>query len=190
MSENKFTCGYCGGKFYLTKRNGAWYFDLHFGNLISEIVNFGSFNVACDGVAIIALEAVEISERDSLIEFTEKRSETGGKSPTKVESATTSDYLTETDDHIQREFEIYHEANPQVFKALKKRALQLKKEGYTRYSMAGLWEWLRYHTRTHSEEFGVEFKFSNNHRSRYARLLMQEVAELDGFFEVRELTAK
>lgn len=88
-------------------------------------------------------------------------------------------------DTLQQRFESFHRANPAVYAALKRLALDMRRRGVRRYGIGGLFELLRwqYAMQTHGDDYAL----NNNWRSRYARLLMDEVPELRGFFEVREL---
>jgi hypothetical protein len=96
---------------------------------------------------------------------------------------------TTSEDAIQHRFRLFHQENPEVYQALVNRALELKAQGYNHYSMAALWEWLRLHLRPNVKTKD-QYKLSNDYRSRYARLIMETVPELDGMFEIRGLTAK
>ena len=84
-------------------------------------------------------------------------------------------------------FIAYHEANPQVFELLKKRALELRGKGRKRYGINGLCEVVRWHLTLHTT--GDEFKLNNNHRPFYARMLMALAPELKGFFATRGAVA-
>lgn len=86
-------------------------------------------------------------------------------------------------------FKVFHKTNPQVAAELEKLALRLKQRGKTRYSIAGLFEVIRFRRalRTTGKS---PFKLSNNHKPFYARLLMQRNPELQGFFEVKQQTTK
>lgn len=83
----------------------------------------------------------------------------------------------------KRSFERFHRANPHVYAELKARALALKEAGVTRGSIGQLFEVLRYDHAIQTQN--SEFKLNNNHRAFYARVLMFECKELEGFFAVR-----
>lgn len=85
---------------------------------------------------------------------------------------------------IQQRFEAFHQANPHVYEQLVELALGLKRRGHRRYSIAGLFEVLRYNhaLRTH----GDDFKLNNNYRALYSRLIMRKEPRLHGFFETRK----
>lgn len=86
---------------------------------------------------------------------------------------------------IQERFEAFHEANPHVLTALVELATSLQERGHARYGIAGLFEVLRYQAALRTE--GDTYKLNNNFRSRYARLIMERVPRLEGFFEIRTL---
>jgi hypothetical protein len=89
---------------------------------------------------------------------------------------------------IQERFEEFHAAHPEVYTYLLALAREVRHKGYKRYGIGALWERLRWHFQI-EEALGEDFKLNNDFRSRYARKLMQEQPELDGFFEIRELQA-
>lgn len=83
----------------------------------------------------------------------------------------------------QRAFLKFHRANPEVFHKLRDMALDLKAKGFKCWGVWNLYGHLRY---THALETGTDgYKLANGHIAYYARLLMQEVPELNGFFEIR-----
>lgn len=83
-------------------------------------------------------------------------------------------------------FREFHARSPQVFVGLKSLALIAKKRGATRYGIKALIEVYRWNVLAKTDD--PEFKINNNHAPFYARLLMREVPELDGFFETRMQT--
>ena len=85
---------------------------------------------------------------------------------------------------IQAKFLAYHEEFPDVYDWLLAAARHMKKKG-ERGSIGRLWESLRALVRKEKRE--NEFSFPNSFRSRYARKLMAENADLVDFFEIREL---
>jgi len=142
----------------------------------------------CDGIAGPAIENVMPESKEALMSaLTPSTSKT---SPTKTENRTASNKsLSAPKDAIQERFEIFHRENPHVFSILASRALELQGEGVTKYGMDALWTYLRWH-KTLTVETGEPYKISNDFRSRYARLLMQEVPALANFFEIRDLRSK
>lgn len=88
---------------------------------------------------------------------------------------------------IEEKFEIFHRENPQVYSHLKRLALKMRATGRKHYGMKGLFEVLRWHFAL--ETTGEDFKLNNNYTALYARLLMENEPELDGFFCLRERKA-
>ena len=66
------------------------------------------------------------------------------------------------------------------------RALKLKRAGWNKYGIAGIWEPLRYEAAKHGTEGADKFKMNNNHKSRLARHIESVTPELKGFFTKRE----
>jgi hypothetical protein len=89
---------------------------------------------------------------------------------------------------IQEAFDRFHGDHPEVETYLIALAYELRGKGYRRYGISALWERLRWHFQI-EVGLGEDFKLNNNFRSRYARKIMQERPDLDGFFEIRELRA-
>lgn len=86
----------------------------------------------------------------------------------------------------QERFEDFHEAHPEVFRFLVNTCYELQRKGFKHYGIKGLWERARWHFQV-EKDLGEEFKLNNNYHSRYARLIISEYPDLDGFFELREL---
>ena len=82
-------------------------------------------------------------------------------------------------------FQEFHAENPQVYTALRDRALQLKRKGWNHYGIKAIVEVVRFHRALETTD--PDFKLNNNYSSRYARILMDEEPELAGFFQTREL---
>lgn len=85
----------------------------------------------------------------------------------------------------ERKFREFHSENPNVYDELVRLAREAKKAGKTKAGLKMLWEVLRW--RIWLETTGDDFKLNNNYTSRYARLIMESEAGLEGFFEVRGL---
>lgn len=84
---------------------------------------------------------------------------------------------------IQERFEEFAAENPLVLVELVQLARHLKKRGHEQYSIAGLFEVLR-HRRALQTTDG-EFKLNNNYRAYYARMIMDQYPDLEGFFKLR-----
>ena len=89
---------------------------------------------------------------------------------------------------IEGKFYQFHAQNPHVYERLRQLALDLKNRGRKKYGIAGLFEVLRWeHAMSTTDE---DFKLNNNYRAYYARLLMENEPELDGFFATRVQTSR
>jgi hypothetical protein len=76
----------------------------------------------------------------------------------------------------------------EVYRYVLERAQALRERGWDHYGMSPLWEMARYDG---SLRVGPEggFKLNDHYKSRLARRMMAEHADLEGFFELRELRA-
>ena len=79
----------------------------------------------------------------------------------------------------------FHRANPTVFAMLRMYALIAKERKRGQYSISVITEIIRWHVDI--ETSGSEFKLCNSYRAYYARLLMFEEPELEGFFNVKKV---
>lgn len=91
------------------------------------------------------------------------------------------------DASIQARFGEFHSAHPEVYKELVRLAFELKERGFKHAGMKFLFERVRWFFWVERGE--SDFKLNNNFHSRYARKIMAEYPELEGFFETRELKA-
>ena len=87
------------------------------------------------------------------------------------------------------DFERFHAENPHVYKRLKRLAFLLKVRGVERYGMKALWEVLRYEEAIATSVGVCSYRLNNNYTALYARLLMDQEPDLEGFFELRERRA-
>jgi hypothetical protein len=94
--------------------------------------------------------------------------------------------LRPINDNIQVRFLKFHKDNPEVYTMLVKLARQVKDTGRTKYGIETLFARLRWH---YSFETTTDdgFKLNNSHTSRYARLIMEQEADLKGFFHTRQI---
>lgn len=92
-------------------------------------------------------------------------------------------------DPIDQAFVEFHHANPHVYRTLVGLAREWKAAGHDRCSMNMLFELVRWDEgiRTKSAD-GV--KLNNNFRSRYARLISANEADLAHLFETRALASE
>jgi len=89
---------------------------------------------------------------------------------------------------IQQRFLLFHAAHPDVYALFKRFAFELRAAGRRCYGAKSLFERIRWHYATTSAKAG-DFKLNNVFSSRYARLLIAECPQFDGFFELRRLRA-
>jgi hypothetical protein len=86
--------------------------------------------------------------------------------------------------NLSERFKVYHQRNPLVYVGLKRLALDLKRRGRNHYGIKGLFEVLRWeHARLSGD--AEPLKLNNAFTASYARLLMQQEPELQGFFRLR-----
>lgn len=90
-------------------------------------------------------------------------------------------------DSIDARFWAYHRANPEVYERLRSKALRLRRQGFSRYSIKTLVEVLRWEDDVETDDPNTGYRINNVYTSRYARLLMAREPELRGFFETRAL---
>lgn len=83
----------------------------------------------------------------------------------------------------ERAFLAFDEKYPEVFERLKTMALALKDRGFEHYGIRVLWEQVRY--QNDIKTTGEPYKLCDHMTSFFARKMMAEVPELDGFFEIR-----
>lgn len=74
-----------------------------------------------------------------------------------------------------------------ILEDVRRRALDLRRRGFAHFGIGALWEAARFDRALVLGPDAEGFRLNNNHRSRAARLLMEQQPELAGFFEVREL---
>ena len=80
-------------------------------------------------------------------------------------------------------FEAFHLANPHVYKSVVAVSLDLKERGFRKGGMKMVFERLRWLYAI--QTVGEDYKLNNNYTAYYARLVMETVPDLDGFFETR-----
>lgn len=87
---------------------------------------------------------------------------------------------------LDRAFAKFHDENPVVYRKLVVLARGLRQRGHKRLGIGMLFEVLRW--QHYMETTSTDgYKLNNNHRSRYARLIMTNETDLFEIFEVREL---
>ena len=86
---------------------------------------------------------------------------------------------------VVERFEAFHRANPQVYRLICQYARQAKARGHERYSLKTIWCLIRFEEDTRTTRDGG-FNLNDLFTSHYARLVMKQEADLEGFFELRE----
>jgi len=81
-------------------------------------------------------------------------------------------------------FLAFHAANPHVYTNILHIALRLKeRHGFSRGSMKAIFEKLRWDYALQTR--GDTYALNNSYTSHYSRLVMDQVPEMEGFFEIR-----
>ncbi len=95
----------------------------------------------------------------------------------------------QTDDgELQQKFLRFHWRNPHVHDKIKKCIDDVRRIGYNRYTISGIFEQIRWHDNIQTQD--RQYKLSNSYRSRYVRLIEEQEPELVGFFEKKKLTSR
>ena len=87
-------------------------------------------------------------------------------------------------DLIQESFEQFHAEHPEIYILLVALCRDVKRRGINRYSIKAVWERARWHYIV--DKGNRDFALNNNFTAPYARLIMQQESDLQGFFETRE----
>jgi hypothetical protein len=93
---------------------------------------------------------------------------------------------------LEAEFQAYDALNPRVYELVKRFAYQAVRAGYSNFSIAMIWERIRWEIaiNTHSNVQAADFKMPNNHRAYYARKFLREHPQYPGFFRIAHLRSK
>lgn len=89
---------------------------------------------------------------------------------------------------LDRQFWTFHNTHPEVYDALVRLARQGIAAGRKRLGIGQLYEVLRWNMALATGDDG--FRLNNNHRSRYALLIMDREPDLAGVFETRRLSSE
>jgi len=93
-----------------------------------------------------------------------------------------SDPFDGVDQKTKQLFMAYHRANPTIWIAFEKLAIDLIDRGLKRYGAKAIMEVVRYHE---SIQRRGEFDINNNYSSYYSRAFIKKYPQHDGFFEFR-----
>jgi len=96
-----------------------------------------------------------------------------------------NDPLKGYDESSKKAFWDYHAQNPIIYEKLKIYAKQLKDSGRNRFGIRAIFERIRWDM--YIEYKNDDFKLNNTFSPFYARLLIFDHPEFDGFFETREV---
>ncbi len=91
-------------------------------------------------------------------------------------------------DRLRRRFDQFHRDHPDVYVELVRLARQVKARGFSRYSIKGLFEIVRWNVAV-GKGPDDDFKLNNNLSAFYAREIMRREHDLKGFFQLREQRA-
>lgn len=90
--------------------------------------------------------------------------------------------------HIINRFNVFHSDNPIVYEYMLQLCRQLREAGFDHYGIKAVYERMRWHFNVDLNTGGdEEYLFNNDFCSLYARKLMEENPELQGFFTLRRL---
>ncbi len=89
---------------------------------------------------------------------------------------------------IDEKCDAFIKANPKVWHFFVRLCLEVKRAGASQWSSKAAFEVMRYMATLQS--VGEDFKLPNSYTSRFSRRAMNEIPELQGFFEVRCLREK
>lgn len=89
---------------------------------------------------------------------------------------------------IDFQFKKFHERNPEVYREIVKLARTAKRRGIEKLGIGMIFEVLRW--RKLLDTTADRFKLSNNFRSRYARLVMEQEPDLQHIFDIRHIDSK
>ncbi len=84
---------------------------------------------------------------------------------------------------IDERFKLFHEQNPHVYERIVSITRDLKLRGWKRAGIAMIFERLRWLYAIQTS--GDDYKLNNDFRALYARKVMQEYPEFNGFFATR-----
>lgn len=84
---------------------------------------------------------------------------------------------------LAEQFKAFHNANPGVYQALRRLALEAVENKWRRGSISLLYERLRWLYAVQTQ--GSQYKLNNNWRAFYARMLMDNEEQLSDWFDVR-----
>ena len=85
---------------------------------------------------------------------------------------------------MKTDFKKYDKENPAIWEAFVNLTKKTKSRGFDNYGAKGIFELIRWHTGAMGND---GFKINNNFAPDYARKMMVNYPEFNGFFRVRNL---
>lgn len=104
--------------------------------------------------------------------------------PAEEPYAFTEPALAQGDDVLEAAALDFHRRNPHVLREIAKVCLRIRRAGRAHWSVNAAFEVVRYNAEITTDH--RTYRLNNNHRAFYARWLMRDVPELEGFFETRD----
>jgi hypothetical protein len=90
---------------------------------------------------------------------------------------------------IDEKFLAFHNQNPHVYSELVELAYRAKNRGHKRMGIEMLFAIIRWRRAMRTVDEYSNFKLNDHYTSRYARAIMENEPELEGFFQIRKLRA-
>ena len=84
---------------------------------------------------------------------------------------------------MNKTFEQYDKENPEIWIYFRKYAFEAKRKGFKNYGAKGIFELIRWHTGVSGND---KFKINNIYTPDYARKMMKEFPQFEGFFRIKE----
>ena len=86
---------------------------------------------------------------------------------------------------LTEKFNKYHAANPHVYEMFKLFSREAKNAGFKVFSAKAVFERMRWFT--YIETKGDRFKLTNSYHAYYARKLMEDCKDFEGFFRTKHI---
>jgi hypothetical protein len=93
------------------------------------------------------------------------------------------------DDSGLMAFQKYHRDNPHIFAGIVSLGLTAKRRGRSRWGVMAILNVLRWKLEVEARDEHSPWKINNNYAPHYARLVMSQEPELQGFFNLRSSRA-
>ncbi len=93
-------------------------------------------------------------------------------------------------EEMRAQVRAFHVANPYIYKLFDHFTMQLISRGFSHYSVAGVFERIRWENSNANAEGGNTFKLNNNYRAFYARAWMDKNPAFSDFFRTRTQVSK